>query len=177
MSTDALRPDTTHRDTADREEIRHAPTPLADTVVVDTALTDAPDLPIPTQAHPPETARMTPEILGLLIVAIILSNIGEVLLKIGVDRVGAITLDPQTLIRALMQWQVIAGFALLFSGSLFWLAVISRTNLSIAYPLLAIGYVLVALFAFFVLKEPMSLTRWVGIAAIMGGVVLVLYKV
>ncbi len=169
MSTDARATGT------ERKEDRHATAPPPD---ADTATDgDIPDLTIPTQAHPPRTARMTPEVLLVLLVAIILSNVGEVLLKVGVDRVGAITFEPQTLIRALMQWQVLAGFALLFGGSLFWLAVISRTNLSVAYPLLAIGYVLVALWSFFVLKEPMSLTRLLGIGAIVGGVALVMYRV
>lgn len=186
MSMDALRPDPAHaaqrapapasQKTARPEDVHHAP--IAAVSVSDTAATpDVPDLPIPTQAHPPEVARMTPEVIALLLVAIILSNIGEVLLKIGVDKVGAITADPQTLLRALFQWQVIAGFTLLFGGSLFWLAVLSRANLSVAYPVLAIGYVLVALFAYFFLKEPMSLTRWLGIGAIMVGVILVQYKV
>ena len=74
-----------------------------------------------------------------------------------------------------MQWQVIAGFVLLFGGSLFWLAVISRVNLSIAYPLLAIGYVLTTIWALVFLKEAVPSSRWLGIGAIIIGIVLVLY--
>src|SRR5689334_6091299 len=113
---------------------------------------------------------------ALLIVAIILSTFGEVLLKAGVNRIGTITFAPGTLIRAFLQWQVLAGFVLLFGGSLFWLAVISRVHLSIAYPLLAIGYILTTLWALIFLKEPVPASRWLGIGAICGGIVLVLYK-
>ena len=58
----------------------------------------------------------------------------------------------------------------------FWLAVISRVNLSIAYPLLAIGYVLTTVWALVFLKEPVPTSRWLGIGAIIVGIVLVLYR-
>src|SRR5690242_18627948 len=87
-------------------------------------------------------SRMSLHAFGLLLIAIVLSTFGEVLLKAGVNRIEKITLEPATLLRAFLQWQVLAGFVLLFGGSLFWLAVLSRVHLSIAYPLLAIGYIL-----------------------------------
>jgi multidrug transporter EmrE-like cation transporter len=113
---------------------------------------------------------------GLLLIAIVLSTFGEVLLKAGVNRTEKITLEPGTLVRAFLQWQVLAGFVLLFGGSLFWLAVLSRVHLSIAYPLLAIGYILTTIWALVFLKEPVPLSRWVGIGAICSGIILVLYK-
>lgn len=119
---------------------------------------------------------MTSTAFVLLIIAIVLSTFGEVLLKAGVNRIGTITLAPGTLIRAFLQWQVLVGFVLLFGGSLFWLAVLSRVHLSIAYPLLAIGYVLTTIWALVFLKEPVPASRWLGIGAICSGIVLVLYK-
>ena len=121
-------------------------------------------------------ARMSGTAFALLIVAIVLSTFGEVLLKAGVNRIETITFSPGTLVRAFTQWQVLAGFVLLFGGSLFWLAVISRVHLSIAYPLLAIGYILTTLWALIFLKEPVPASRWLGIGAICSGIVLVLYK-
>ena len=112
----------------------------------------------------------------LLTIAIVLSTFGEVLLKAGVNRIGTITLAPGTLIRAFLQWQVLVGFVLLFGGSLFWLAVLSRVHLSIAYPLLAMGYILTTIWALVFLKEPVPASRWLGIGAICSGIVLVLYK-
>ncbi len=119
---------------------------------------------------------MTGTAFSLLLIAIVLSTFGEVLLKAGVNRIGTITLEPGTLIRAFLQWQVLAGFVLLFSGSLFWLAVLSRVHLSLAYPLLAMGYILTTLWALIFLKEPVPASRWVGLGAICSGIVLVLYK-
>ncbi len=121
-------------------------------------------------------ATMTTTAFALLMIAIVLSTFGEVLLKAGVNRIGTITFAPGTLIRAFLQWQVLAGFVLLFGGSLFWLAVISRVHLSVAYPLLAIGYILTTIWALVFLKEPVPASRWLGIGAICSGIVLVLYK-
>ena len=121
-------------------------------------------------------SRMSAHAFALLLIAIVFSTFGEVLLKAGVNRIDRITLEPATLVRAFLQWQVLAGFVLLFGGSLFWLAVLSRVHLSIAYPLLAIGYILTTIWALVFLKEPVPLSRWVGIGAICGGIVLVLYK-
>ena len=119
---------------------------------------------------------MTGTAFVLLVIAIVLSTFGEVLLKAGVNRIGTITLAPGTLLRAFLQWQVLAGFVLLFGGSLFWLAVLSRVHLSIAYPLLAMGYILTTIWALVFLKEPVPASRWLGIGAICSGIILVLYK-
>ena len=162
MSTDAL----------PREDPHDVPPP---TSTVPATIPEVPELPIPTHSHP-AARQMSGTAFVLLIVAIILSTTGEVLLKAGVNRVGTITFEPQTIVRAFMQWQVIAGFVLLFGGSLFWLAVISRVNLSIAYPLLAIGYVLTTIWALVFLKEAVPSSRWLGIGAIIIGIVLVLYR-
>ncbi len=123
-----------------------------------------------------DSRGMTGTAFVLLIIAIVLSTFGEVLLKAGVNRIGTITLAPGTLLRAFLQWQVLVGFVLLFGGSLFWLAVLSRVHLSIAYPLLAMGYVLTTIWALVFLKEPVPASRWLGIGAICSGIVLVLYK-
>ncbi len=170
MSTDAL-----SKDARAKKEMRHAPS-LPEANASDTSgLPEVPELPIPTRSRPAARA-MSGVAFALLLVAIVLSTTGEVLLKAGVNKVETITFEPQTLIRAFLQWQVIAGFVLLFGGSLFWLAVISRVNLSIAYPLLAIGYILTTFWALVFLKEPVPVSRWFGIGAIMGGIVLVLYR-
>ncbi|MHB8647999.1 MAG: DMT family transporter, partial [Thermomicrobiales bacterium] len=120
--------------------------------------------------------HMTGTAFLLLVIAIVLSTFGEVLLKAGVNQIGTITLAPGTLVRAFLQWQVLVGFVLLFGGSLFWLAVLSRVHLSIAYPLLAMGYILTTIWALVFLKEPVPASRWLGVGAICGGIVLVLYK-
>ncbi len=54
-----------------------------------------------------------------------------------------------------------------------WLAVLSRTSLSFAYPFAALTYVLIVLFDLFVLHERIPALRWGGVAFIVLGIVLV----
>jgi drug/metabolite transporter (DMT)-like permease len=114
---------------------------------------------------------------SLLVVACVLTVAGEVLLKLGVARVGeqvgAFSLDPQVLLATFTEWRVILGFALVFGGALFWLGVISRVQLSFAYPLLALNYLILLIPARFILDEPITVTRIVGAAIIVVGVVVI----
>jgi multidrug transporter EmrE-like cation transporter len=54
-----------------------------------------------------------------------------------------------------------------------WLAALSRAPVSIAYPMLSLGYVVVAAVSVLWLNETMSFVQVLGIGFICGGVVLV----
>lgn len=120
-------------------------------------------------------------VFALLAIAIALSVSGELMLKLGMNRYaaafGALDLSPATLLptlfRVFTQPLIFLGFVLVFGASIFWLAVLSRVNLSFAYPMLALGYVLTALFSRLLFNEAISPTRWAGIVVICVGVVLV----
>jgi len=116
-------------------------------------------------------------VIALLVAGICLSVVGELLLKHGMNRFGTLDLSLPTLLptlfRVFTQPLILLGFIFVFGASIFWLAVISRVNLSYAYPLLAFGYVVTALLARVIFNEPISLTRWAGIVVICVGVVLV----
>lgn len=113
-----------------------------------------------------------------LIPAMLLSTTGELFLKRGMNDVG--TLDftaTQVLVPTLIKmatnpflWLGFLGF---MGGSVFWLSVISRVPLSLAYPMLGLGYVIVAVESFIFLGErfhPLllvgALTVGVGVAMI-----------
>ncbi len=92
-------------------------------------------------------SKLTPYI--LLLVAISLSVSGELLLKHGMNQVGVLSLQPGLILsglaRTFSQPAIWGGFVLLFFGAIFWLAVISRVDLSLAYPMLSLGYVIVVI--------------------------------
>lgn len=108
-----------------------------------------------------------------LLVAIGLSAAGEVLLKVGMRQVGEFSLTPEQLTRAFTTLPIVTGFALIFAGSLFWLATISRADLSWAYPMLALGYVLVVIASWAILNEAISPLRAAGLAVICIGLIMV----
>jgi drug/metabolite transporter (DMT)-like permease len=116
-------------------------------------------------------------VLALLLTASALTVVGEVLLKLGMNavsaQVGAFSLDPRVLWATFTDWRVVLGFALVFGGALFWLGVISRVNLSFAYPLLALNYVLILIPSRFVLGEAITPSKIVGAAIVVIGVVVI----
>lgn len=116
-------------------------------------------------------------IYGLLLIAICLTVTGEVLLKLGMNvvraDVGAFSASLPVLVRTFTEWRVVLGFALIFSGALFWLGVISRADFSFAYPLLALSYVVALLPARFVIGEQITLNRLVGALIVVVGAVII----
>jgi multidrug transporter EmrE-like cation transporter len=111
----------------------------------------------------------------ILIVAICFSVSGEMCLKSGMNQIGVFSFSNllPTLGRILSHPRIWAGFALFIVGAFFWLSVLSRVNLSWAYPMLSIGYILVLVVSALVLKEHVSVIRWIGAMVICFGVVLI----
>ncbi len=54
-----------------------------------------------------------------------------------------------------------------------WIVGLSRVPVSIAYPMLSLGYIVNAIAAHYLLGEAVTLARWTGIAFIVLGVWLV----
>lgn len=115
-------------------------------------------------------------IFALLLTAICLTVTGELLLKSGMNRVGAFSASFDTILRTFTEWRVLLGFMLIFGGALFWLGVISRVDFSFAYPLLALSYVISLLPAHFLLGEHVTLNRIIGAFVIVLGVVIVTWR-
>ncbi len=112
----------------------------------------------------------------LLLTAICLTVTGELLLKAGVNRVGAFSLSFDVLLRTFTEWRVVLGFALIFGGSLFWLGVISRVDFSFAYPLLALSYVVSMVPARYLLNEQITINRVIGACIIVIGVIVITWR-
>ena len=110
---------------------------------------------------------------ALLVIACLLTVTGEVLLKLGVDNVGGFGFNIESIFRTFTNWQVVLGFAFVFGGSLFWLAVISKVDLSFAYPLLALNYLIIMIPSRFLLNEAITPTRIAGAIIIVIGVIVI----
>ncbi len=111
----------------------------------------------------------------LVLVAVSFSATGEILLKSGVNRLGPLHLAGlgEWLLQALRTPYLYGGFACVATGAAFWIAAISRADLSWAYPMLALGYVIVLVLSAAFLGERITLPRLIGTALIAIGVVLV----
>ena len=113
-----------------------------------------------------------------LIPAILLSTTGELFLKRGMNEIGVLDFTSigsiiPTFTRMAFNYNLWIGFAGFIGGSIFWLSVISRVPLSLAYPLLALSYVIIVLESWIFLGEGLHPLRLIGSIVVGVGVALV----
>jgi multidrug transporter EmrE-like cation transporter len=120
---------------------------------------------------------MTSSALLLLLTGVLLNAGAQLLLKAGTNVLGVITLTrdtwPDTLMRMATQGYFIVGAACYVVSLFVWILGLSRVPVSVAYPLLSVGYIINAVAAHYVFGEAVTLTRWLGIGFIVVGVWLV----
>ena len=110
----------------------------------------------------------------LIVITVIINTTGQFLVKTGVNRVGAVSLiDAHAILRALSSWMVLCGFVIYFISALIWISILSKTELSWAFPMLSLSYVLTALLSPVLLNEGFSAMRLIGTLVICLGVFLV----
>ena len=120
---------------------------------------------------------MTWAAFSFLITGVLLNAGAQLLLKAGTNALGVITLTADNwagmLVRMATQVPFVLG-VLCYVLSLFvWILGLSRVPVSIAYPLLSIGYIVNAIAAHYLFGEAVTLARWLGIGFIVVGVWLV----
>lgn len=107
----------------------------------------------------------------LLLLAILVGVAGQLLLKFGMTRQPEFRLvDAVGIFR---NWPVVTGFACYGVSTLLYLQVLARLELSVAYPTVSLGYVLVIIMSRILFKEAVSPMRWMAVMIICVGVVLV----
>src|SRR5262245_53767227 len=79
----------------------------------------------------------------------------------------------ETVLKVLFQPYVFLGFCVLVISMVSHLYVLSKVDLSFAYPFLSLAYVIVLAWGFFVFKEQIGTVRLAGVALICLGTILV----
>ena len=120
---------------------------------------------------------MTAAALAFLMTGVLLNAAAQLLLNAGTNALGVLTLSRETWADTLMSMATQGHFALGIGcyalSVVVWIFGLSRVPVSIAYPLLSVGYVVNAVAAHYLLGEAVSASRWVGIGFIVLGVTLV----
>ena len=110
---------------------------------------------------------------------VLLNAAAQLLLKAGASSSGEIVLSAGT--RALWRTAlglaqhpgILGGLACYAVSVVVWIVALSRVDVSIAYPMLSIGYVVNAALAWWLFGEVVNAQRWLGIGVIVIGVLLV----
>jgi uncharacterized membrane protein len=118
-------------------------------------------------------------LIGLILTSVVLAGFAQITLKTGVNHVtdatggGELHMNADSL-KSLLTSPIVWGGLLLFGlSAIVWLFALSRASLSFAYPFAALSYVLIVLFSMLVLHEDVPGLRWLGVAFIVTGIVLV----
>ena len=118
-------------------------------------------------------------LIALILMSVVLAGFAQITLKAGVNHVtdaaggGELHMNGASL-RSLLSSPIVWGGLVLFGlSAIVWLFALSRASLSYAYPFAALSYVLIVLFSVLVLHETVPALRWLGVAFIVTGIMLV----
>ena len=121
------------------------------------------------------------KVLMVLLIALVLEAVGVVFLSRGLKQIGepervAVAEVLQILRRGAANPSILLGVVLetIFFGALLYL--LSQRDVSLIWPLTALGFVLTALAARFILNEEIHWTRWLGVVLIVIGAAFVSYS-
>lgn len=113
---------------------------------------------------------------AVLLGAVLLNAGAQLLLKAGTVSLGELASEDgpfATVIRVVFQPFVFAGLVAYVVSAALWLVVLSQMPVSVAYPMLSIGYILNAVAAYYLFGESLTVLKLVGIGIIIIGVVIV----
>jgi multidrug transporter EmrE-like cation transporter len=132
-------------------------------------------IPVPT-SEGSGTGRLIS--LVLLVISVSFSIAGQLTLKAAMDRVGRIgsaeiAAAGDTLSRAMKEPRLWLGLFLFGISAIFWLVVLSRVPLSVAYPLVGVSYILIVLLGRFALNETVPVLRWIGVLVVAAGIAII----
>jgi drug/metabolite transporter (DMT)-like permease len=114
----------------------------------------------------------------VMLIAITAGAVGDIFLTQGMKSSGDISAMGfrqivETVLKCLTNWRLILGTVLQAVYFSLWLAVLSWEDLSVALPLQALSYIVVAFLAQWFLGENVSTMRWAGICLICVGVAMI----
>lgn len=120
---------------------------------------------------------MTSLTFSLVLAGVLLNAAAQLLLKAGTNRVGEFAFAIDNLVpigaRLALNPFILGGLACYVVSVVVWILALSRVPVSVAYPMLSIGYIVNAIAAWMLFGESLGAQKLVGIGFIVIGVWLV----
>lgn len=110
----------------------------------------------------------TKEVIFALLCSVFFTTSGQLLQKKASLKYSQIKGD--SIYQHLLSVEIITSTLFLGAGLIFWMLVLRSVELSLAYPLLSINYVVILLGARYWFGEIIPLRRWVGVIFILTGI-------
>ena len=113
---------------------------------------------------------------AFLLAGVLLNAGAQLLLKAGTNAIGRFEFSAQNIVpigmKLALEPHIVGGIACYVFSVGVWVLGLSRVDVSIAYPLLSIGYIVNALAAWYLFGESLTAQKLIGIGFIIVGVVL-----
>ena len=110
-----------------------------------------------------------------IITSVLLNALAQILLKAGMKNFSNIDLKNnviQTFVSIAINPYIICGFISYGISILLWLWVLSKVDVSYAYPFQALGYIVVTILAWLIFQENINLTRIIALIFITLGLII-----
>lgn len=121
---------------------------------------------------------MSPQEFSLLLFSVLISVAGQFFLKTGAMKLGKV--HAGNIINLILNMitipELLLGLTCYGIGAIAYILLLTRVNLSVAAPAVSVGYIFSVLLGFFILREPISVMRLVGLGFIVTGVILVVWR-
>lgn len=114
----------------------------------------------------------------LILTSVIVGVCGQLIIKKGVLTLGGIGSGGLLafFVKAAFSPWIVAGILLYVLGTAVWLILLTKVDVSYAYPMLSLGYVFVLFFSALFLHEPLTALKILGTILIVAGVALIAKK-
>jgi drug/metabolite transporter (DMT)-like permease len=112
-----------------------------------------------------------------ILISVISGASGQIMLKKGMTTMGPLTLSIGDFFNIV--WRigtnpyVVIGLTIYVAGTVFWLAALSRVDLSFAYPFASLSYVVMLFASWQLFNENLTPLRLLGTAVVFFGVFLI----
>lgn len=120
---------------------------------------------------------MTAVSFALVLTGVLLNAAAQLLLKAGTNAIGHFEFHLDNVLpvgmKVAFEPHILGGLACYGISVVVWIMALSRVPVSIAYPMLSIGYIVNAIAAYYLFNEPLAGQKLLGIAFIVVGVWLV----
>jgi multidrug transporter EmrE-like cation transporter len=114
---------------------------------------------------------------SLIMTGVLLNAVAQLLLKAGTNAIGQFQFQADQIVpigmKLALEPHILGGIVCYVVSLVVWIMGLSRVEVSVAYPMLSIGYVLNAIAAWYLFGEALSVMRLTGIGIIIIGVYVV----
>lgn len=114
---------------------------------------------------------------ALIFAGVMLNAAAQILLKAGTNAIGHFEFSAANILpigwKLATEWHIIVALSCYVISVLVWILALSRVQVSIAYPMISLGYVVGAVAAWWLFDEALNPAKLVGIGVIILGVVII----